>query len=384
MRVGPRQTSRSHEEITVSYPVQRDHEMTGTLWFSVPVAQEDWISPRLDGAMLTLLIPAMRRQEPLHLDGLVTDELFFNARTDLQQLLIKLDPTLRCIDITVTETAPLPKQSPNITTAFSGGIDSFSAIGDFFLSEQVAFSSRVSHLVFFNVGSHGQGGEKLFRDRFLRLAPSASRLGLPFVSVNSNMDQWYEKEDDYQKTHVIRSAATIQVLQQGIGRHLHASTYQWRDLALVPNDPYYSSRAEPLLLSHLSTGACRVESVGASRSRVDRVRFVSTLKESHTSLDVCTSPIAAGNCSRCVKCQETMLTLDLIGLLDQYDEVFDVNYFNRKRGMFLARTWSESRPHDIEIQELCSELGVKPSLLDIVRYGITKRARSAYQFIKSR
>jgi hypothetical protein len=382
MRVGPGQTSQTHEEVTISYPVQRDHEMPESLWFSVPVAQEDWISPRLDGVMLALLIPAMRRQEPLHLDGLVTDELFFNARTDLQQLLTTLDPTLRCIDITVTETAPPPKQSLNITTAFSGGIDSFSAIGDFFLAKQAPHSRRVSHLVFFNVGSHGQGGEKLFRERFSRLAPSASWLGLPFVSVNSNMDQWFENEDDFPKTHVIRSAATIQVLQQGIGRHLHASTYQWRDLALIPKDPYYSSRAEPLLLSRLSTGACRVESVGASRSRVDRVRFVSTLKESYTSLDVCTSPLAAGNCSRCVKCQETILTLDLIGLLDQYDEVFD--YFNRKRGMFLARTWSESRPHDIEIQELCAELGVKPSPLDMVRYGITKRARSVYQFIKSR
>jgi hypothetical protein len=356
--------------------------MAKSLWFSVPVAQGDWISPRLDGAMLAMLIPAMRRREPLHLDGLVTDELYVNARGELQELLTALDPTLSRIEITVSGTVPSPEQSPNITTAFSGGIDSFSAIGDFFLSEQVPVSHRVTHLVFFNVGSHGPGGEKLFRERFLRLSLSASRLGLPFVSVNSNMDQWYEKADDFPKTHVIRSAATIQVLQQGVGHHLHASTYHQRDMAVLPSDPYYSSRAESHLLPKLSSVTCRVESVGASRSRVDRVRFVSTLKESHVSLDVCTSPLVAGNCSKCVKCQETMLTLDLIGSLDLYSEVFDVVRFNRKRGIILAKAWSESRPHDIEIQELCAKLGVKPSTVDVIRYRLTKRARSVYQFIK--
>lgn len=383
MKVSPGRKTDVGGETQVNFAVECSKGPESSLWFSIAREHESWISPRLDGALLALLIPAMRQNEDLHLDGVVTETLLFRANGDLQSLLKTMAPDLSLISVSARESSPAEKRVNRVTTAFSGGVDSFSVIGDYFLAETVPRSLRVTDLVFFNVGSHGPGGEKLFRARFDRLMPGARRLGAPFIAVNSNLDSWYDARDSFPKTHVIRTAATATVFQQGIGRHLHATAYQWPNFRVQP-DPYYTSLSEPILLSLVSTDSLSVVASGASRSRVAKVEFVSGIAESWNSLDVCTSPLAAGNCSGCEKCESAMLTMDLLGVLDRYHTVFDIKGFELKKAQIIARVWNGSRPHDRELQALSQSLDLEPTAFSRITQGLRERGLHLRRRISNR
>ena len=358
----------------VKYRVEGDTFTEPELWFSIWNKYDHWISPRMDGALLALLIPAMRRNLNLYLDGIVTDTLLFNVNQDIQSLLRTLDPSLNHIVVTAREHEPADRPSQHIATGFSGGVDSFSTIGDYFLATNIPQNLRLTHLMYFNVGSHGPGGERLFRERWQRLAPTADRLGLPFIRVNSNLDDWFDRADDFPSTHVLRTLAASIVLSGGIGRYLHSSTYAWSVFQAMP-DPFSSSRSEPMLVPLLSTGASVVQSVGSSRSRLERIKFVSTIKESYDSLDVCQSPLAAGNCSKCRKCLQTMLEMDLQDVLHLYESVFDVKRYRSNREAIIAHFWTRTRPQDRDIQTLIKEHHLEPSLLEVSRQKLLAAAK---------
>lgn len=372
--------SENSSQTIANYRVEGSATSKTDLWFAISKEYTHWISHRLDGALLSLLIPAMRHNVNLHLDGVVTDTLLFSVNRDIQSVLQTADPSLNQISVSANETQSADEPSPHVAAGFSGGIDSFTTIGDYFLFGDIPVELRLSHLLYFNVGSHGSGGERLFRERWERILPTSVRLGLPFIRVNSNIDEWYGKSDDFPRTHVLRNVAASMVLQRGMGRYLHTSAYGWTSFGVGP-DPFYSSRAEPMLAPLFTTGALTIQTVGSSRSRLERVKFVSGIRESFDSLDVCVSPIAAGNCSKCSKCNRTMLEMDLQGVLELYRGVFDLEYFRSQRNAIIAGIWMGSRPHDLEIQSLVRQLRMQPTYIEVGQQRLLSRARQIKHLI---
>lgn len=324
------------------------------LWYSVEPTFSGFLSDAADGALVGLLVPAMADGEPLRLDGPVSARLLANARGPLQSVLQAVIPSLSRVTISApTYDRALP--APGVATGFSGGIDSYCVLADYLYGD-VAPPFKISHLLFNNVGSHGTGGETLFRSRYERLKPAASQLGIPFIQVNSNLDEFYAPSLSFTQTHTPRNASVGLVLQGGVGTLLYASSFSYRDLFVGPTQlmAYFDLVSLPLM----SSEGLWAQSVGSEYSRVEKTRRVVSIVDSRTFLDVCVEGQDAGgftNCGRCWKCARTLATLEIMGRLQEYSHVFNLHAWYQKRNRYFSQLQTSADPLLREVVDFARE-----------------------------
>lgn len=341
----------------VRYCVQVDAAGTEkNLWFSIPREFGEFISDRSDAALAALLIPAMSCGEDLHIAGVLSEKLFYNLSSGYQAMLRTVIPSLCKIDIFPEEVRPATPGARGVATGFSGGVDSFCVLDDHHFRDAPA-GFRLSHLLFNNVGSHGHGpdGERLFRERYDRLEPVAARFGLPFIAVNSNLEDFY-RDFRYRQTHTPRNASVALLLQGGIGRFMYASTYSYAHL--IVGDARAMAAADPVALPLLSTERMCALSAGSEYNRVQKTLKVGTLPDSYESLDVCATGSGERNCSACVKCLRTLLTLELAGLLSHYKSVFDLEVYEANKPRYIEEVLHSEDPFCHEITSFANQQGV--------------------------
>jgi hypothetical protein len=298
-----------------------------------------------DSAVVGLLLPAMAAGEDIHVRGRISEKLLYNLATRVQRLLRYLMPSLKEITITADEidedTPPYPT---GVATGFSGGVDSYSVLADHF-QPHTPKSLKITHLLFNNVGSHGMGGKKLFEQRFTRLLPVVERLGLPFITIDSNLDSFYGRGLGFEQTHTLRNLSAALLLQNGIRRYIYASSLHYTDVHVGAGKKI--SAIELILLPLASTHRLEAFLAGAEYTRVEKTLRVATIPESYTSLDVCTNPNNTSgytNCGACSKCLRTLLTLDIVGYIDRYHASFDLSAYYKHKNDFIARILSSSDP----------------------------------------
>lgn len=306
------------------------------LWFAADVD----LSDRADAALVALLIPAMHAGEDVQVDGPVTDTLL-RSLPAVQAVLTAVLRSLMAVDVKVAEERPATTKVQGVATGFSAGIDSFTAVAE----------HDPTTLLFNNVGSHGPAG-RLFRPRFERAA--RVDLGLPFVAVDSNLDDFYD-DLSFQRTHTMRNAAVAHVLHPSVGTWLYASGLPYTAVKVAPaHDLAY---VDPILLPLLSTPAIELRSVGGEHTRVTKTMLVAEMPPSWEALDVCVNSPDGGNCSGCWKCLRTLLTLDVGGVLDRYEPVFDLDVYRRHRADYLDTVAASSDPLLAEIRGFAAERG---------------------------
>ena len=337
---------------TARYTVQVDHEdRARTLWYEVDAVHGDLISARADAALVALLIPAMIGGCDIHMEGTVSERLFYSVSRQCQALLQTVYPKLHRVNIYAEEVKPAERNAKGVATGFSGGIDSFSVLADHHYTPPPP-GFQITHLLYNNVGSHAEGGERLFRQRYNRLKPAAERIGLPFIAVNSNVDAFYEGIR-FRKTHTFRNASVGLLLQEGISCFLYASG---TDYSLIKTqETYDSAYFDPITLPLLSTEALDALSVGCEYTRVEKTLQVAGLEDAQEFLDVCIRDDNPSNCSTCWKCKRTLLTLEIAGLLDRFDNVFDLDAYRSVREKYLVSVLNSSEPLIQEIVEFANQ-----------------------------
>jgi len=153
--------------------------------------------------------------------------------------------------------------------------------------------------------------------------------------------------------HLYHSVALL--LQNGIGRFMYASTFDYTKIALGPT--YDSAYSDPIQLPMLSTQAMDMLSVGSEYTRVQKTMAVADLEESHRSLDVCVR--GAGNCSTCWKCMRTLLTLEIGGVLDRYSDSFDLDAYQKRRSAYIGSMLRSRDPLLREIVQFARKRGYR-------------------------
>ena len=338
----------SVEDGSVTYQYHIDEpSLPTTLWFTIDDNYKELLSMRLDGALAALLVPAMARGEDIYLEGTVSERLYFSLQHRYQEIVQTLLPSLSHIDIHATTVKPAHPRASGVAAGFSAGIDSFAVLNDHYYNDPPD-GLQITHLLFNNVGSHGIRGEALFRERLERLRPVTERIGLPLVAINSNLDAFYP-DFSFQETHTIRNTAVSLILQGGIGRFLYGSTCDYTKTHIEPT--YDMAYSDPVSLPLLSTEGLDAMAVGSEYTRVEKTLHVADIEESHRSLDICVDGETAGNCSKCWKCRRTMLTLEIAGLLNRYNDVFDVDAYRWGRRRYIAKVLASRDPLLQEIVE---------------------------------
>jgi hypothetical protein len=343
--------------------------MPDALWFRVPARFAEFLAvERPDWILTALLLPAMVRGARLVVDAPVSERLHYGVTGDLPYVLRKQDARLQDIAIESSGLSPASRRGRGtaVGTGFSAGIDSFSTVMDT-TSEKLSAPHQLTHLVVLNVGAMGEGEKaaELFARYSERVARYAAASGLDFVTVDSNLVEFYTGDFTFQQTHTIRNAAGVLALQPLFRRYYYSSSFEYTKHFVGPT--YDMSFADPLILSMLGTEDLEFVSAGSRYSRLDKVKRVASFPDSYGFLDVCVGDAQRRayaqypNCSVCWKCGRQLLTLELLGKLDAYREVFDLDRYRAARTDILASVlrsaYCKKQPNDLDVIRLARSSG---------------------------
>ena len=320
-------------------------------FYSVPARHADMADLDSSNCFLVgMLYPAMRYGEDIEVMGTVSAKLLYNLNEYLIPLMAICDTRLKRIRVKAAATDGSPRSGAKaVGTGFSGGIDSFATICEHF-AKPTPEGFRLTHLFFFNVGAHGipkKAGdmeeiERQFRARYEKFKGFPEEVGLPFVPVDSNVHKFHPW--GHLEVATFATVSAVLFLQRGIRRYYLASSgHTYRQLWKFLGDggrPDAIERVNMMLLPWLSTEGLDVIDDGNLYDRSQKTALVADYPPAAKYLNVCYGHDTLDtNCSVCPKCARTLLTLEILGKLDEFASVFDIPKYRREvRRRLIAET----------------------------------------------
>jgi hypothetical protein len=303
-----------------------------TLWFSTTKEFGRYLChERGDAFLVAMLLYAMKRGEDIRILAPISERLYYTLTKHFVKVIADMFPGYHRVQI-IAEIAGQLENAGGVGTGLSCGIDSFCTVIEH-TDESCPPDYRLTHLTFFNVGASGDyGGEHardLFHQRIEAVRPCADELHLPLVTLDSNINEILGM--NFVQTHTYRNVAAVLALQKLFKIYYYSSSSTLQEFEL---NYLYSGRTDVYSLDMLSTESTEFFSSGEIYSRVEKTNIVSTHPLSYKYLNVCVA--AETNCSRCHKCQRTLLALDVIGKLDLYDRVFNLNDYRAHRSKYFG------------------------------------------------
>ena len=308
------------------------------IWFSVPTDFEKYLTDDVyDAFLVAALYPAMYYNEDICIDGNVSKKLYFNITRYIPSIVKAYRNEMEQVYVKVKGFANAKQIEKGVGTGFSAGVDSFSTFVDHFVDEKDS-EYRISSLFFFNVGSHGGGGEKArqkFHARYDLLKPFPKSVNLPYIPLDSNLFDFYLLRWEYDAGVFCRASAIL-VLQKCIAKYFLSSTDSYSELMYTAFNPMTTDLAEladVFLNPMLSTEKIEIITDGAQYSRTQKTEMIVKYPPVQEHLNVCVdhrnNHTTATNCSVCSKCLRTQFALESLGVLENFGRVFDIEQYKR-------------------------------------------------------
>ena len=338
------------------------------IWFSVGREYGEYLCDETaDAFVLMMLQLAMYSGQDLKVEAPVSARLLFNIENTLQPLFAKALPGFRHIKVMAQSTPDQQYHGKAVGCGCSLGVDSFSALLKH-MSPDVPENYRVTHLALFNCGQLGdvdlKGAEENFHKTIADLEPFVKETGLPLVAVNSNLNELYvDSGVRLLQSFVNRTISCVLALQKLFGKYVYATSYSVEQFFFSPKD---ESHMETTFVPLLGTESTEVILTPPAMTRVEKTAYLSKHALTYRYLDVCwaeqmkycvdNNPTLADtktkqNCGRCIKCLRTLLTLDILGEIDKYKDIFDLDAYYQRKKWFICMTARRSES-DIFSQEL--------------------------------
>jgi len=268
-------------------------------------------------------------------DAPVSERLYYTMLAYLMPVLQRMDGrryqpvALTCRHLESRPTA----HAGGVGVGVSCGVDSLFTIAEH-TRPTCPPHFRISHLAYYNVGAHTRREDQttdLFQQREVRVRAFADEVGLPLVTLDSNVDRVLSSIP-FTLSHGYRNAAATLALQNLFTTYYYSSSSTIDQLGF---DAHHPSYLEPISLPMLSSNHLNFFTAGTMHTRTDKTRVVAEYAPSYRHLNVCV--IDAENCSHCHKCLRTMLTLDILGRLDRDAHVFDLARFRQLKSTALTQ-----------------------------------------------
>ena len=325
------------------------------LWVSVPEEYGDWLTDDVyDAFMIAMLYPAMYYKENITVEGCVSEKLYDNVTKFVQRCeQAYIGNSLSIIDIQVAGFKEAMKTNNLIGAGFTAGIDAFTTLYDRYVLEEKE-NFKLTALFFFNVGTHGGGGEKArkkFHTRYNYLLPLTQEVGLPFVPMDSNLFDFYIFEWEYDAG-VLCRAFGILSFERVLRKYYIAYDYSfWEIVHMTSAD--YASITDMTNYLHLGTEHLEILIDGTQYRRSEKTEKLLQYPPFMKYVNVCVGRTeSAKNCSLCHKCMRTQLTLDILNRLEDFDSVFYLDRFRKKRFAYKCQTVVQ-RKEDIYAFDNC-------------------------------
>ena len=260
--------------------------------------------PGLETGLALALLPGMRLNRPIHVEGAVSTTFVRGAR-DFMTVMARHFPEFTPVEITSDAflTAPSPKGG-RIASFFSGGVDSFFTL--------IKGQQEITDVVFihgFDMSIKALGRRAVVIDHIAR---AASEMGVRLIEVETNLTVIIREFGDWLRHgHGLGLAAVARVLSEAISEIRIPGTFSidqqkpWG--SWLATDPLFSD--ERLKVTH---DACLA-------TRSDKVRAITLNPVALNYLRVCSEKKAGDvyNCCRCEKCLRTMTSLYAMHALEK-------------------------------------------------------------------
>lgn len=293
------------------------------LWFEFDREYASWAVPeRSDAFVLMLMEYALWLGRDLVCEAPVTDRLLCQLNDILMPQMAEYTKEFNPMRVIADSAPEVSPVGNGVGTGLSCGVDSFYTIFRY-LDDGYA---RLTHLFFNNVGALTKDpvrAEEIFEQKRARFASVATELGLPLVAVNTNMLEVLRGcPDGVTQPGAIKNAACLYALKRGMSAYWVSSGCATGEFRYVfeSNDPYL-----PMITQAVTLGELFVLPCGTEVPRIEKLRAIASKSVVRRHLSVC----AGENCGRCAKCTRTLFELYALGTLDDFSEIFDVEWFRR-------------------------------------------------------
>jgi hypothetical protein len=322
------------------------------LWYETDEKYAPYLtSERVDAFLVGLIWLGLKTGQNIIVNGLLSEKLFYGLNHHLIPLIAQLYKyktiQIQCDNLVST---PLPNEGA-VGTGLSCGIDSLSTVYEH-LGKSVPEHYQITHFTFFNTGSNQMMGskqwqEKIFQERVEWAKACAAELGKELIVVDSNINEVLKMS--FVKTHTLRNISALLVFQKLFRVYYYSAGYHVLQAKFNQDSASYDAISLPML----STENVNFYSAGSSFTRVQKTKMVSDFEISYSYLNVCL--FKTKNCGRCLKCKRTLLTLDILGSIEKYKNVFNLNAFYKIKDSYINEVLA-SRNNDPLFKDIYEEM----------------------------
>lgn len=328
MLINNLQIQETASTVNVSFNIQiennRRTEFPNRLSYEVPLRFSDFINEDSYDAPLMAILPlAMHLKEDLNIKGGVNRTLFDNALL-LHDILAEQFPdflsriNLRCNTLNEDSSE---RGKGFSAAAFSGGVDSTYT----FLSH-FSGKSRISYGIFID-GFDIPLGDGKYEYLYGKYKSFLEEYNAGLVKVRTNIKEFVPKPVGvyWSFMHLGMLSSVPALLSKGIHTFYYPAHKTFKELLqgrLSQKDKNASMILQQGYLDAMlySSKGMQVFPDGINKTRLEKIRFISSFAQTYTMLRVCWREENAGytNCSTCSKCLDTMALLHQAGVLEKY------------------------------------------------------------------
>lgn len=324
----------------------------------------------LSDAFLIAVLPiAIKLCEDIELAGPVSSKLLFNINNSILFLHNFIQGANRTINIKATSRADIHFDSKGVGCGCSLGVDSLAAIYRHSNSSTQP-DYKLTHLALFNCGQMGDRNHKAARTYFeqatLRMQSFAKEMNLPTVAIESNINELYEGMGVGIVASVnMRTISCAMSLQKLFAKYIFASSYRLDQIRFIVSDEEF---LEGFIVPNLSSNNLEIVLSCADMTRVEKEEYIDKNVLTHKYLNVCCAEqLAYGggggqwvrdkskiNCGWCDKCMRTLLAYEVLGKLDAYKNIFDLEKYHKHKALYIRHAFvnDKVKPFANELVEL--------------------------------
>ncbi|MBO5178258.1 MAG: hypothetical protein J6C07_12440 [Lachnospiraceae bacterium] len=330
-----------------------DFEVTGmdnpfkenTMWVAVEDINEDMLSEKVfDPFVLIPVYLGMHYGQDVHIEGNVSARLYHNVTHYLMSIFDNFSVHTRMVKFTVNGFDTVEESNVKlIGTGISCGVDSLTTIYDNYILEEHS-DYKINSLFFANCGTHGnynKESRQLWLDRATMNRKAAEELNLPMYLIDSNLHAYSHVFGTDQKIGYLAIYSCALAMQKYVKRYLTSGNFSYEEVAeFATNSKDYdiAEYCETYMPHLISTERFELVIDGCQYTRGEKTERISNWEIAQKYLNICVNPINHGkNCSKCHKCMWTLIPLEAMGKLEEFNQVFDIDTYNKN-----ARRWKLS------------------------------------------
>ena len=285
------------------------------IWYRVAEEHASFLGVQSDVFLVASILGAMYYGEDVWVRGSVSPRLAYRLDEYQHVMNLRAHGQVKRVSVHYDKLSPLSAQPKGVGTTFSGGVDSLFTVWSHLSERQLDPDHQITHGIFVRGFDIVPSDREKYDRLFERFNPKAAEIGVKLIELETNFLSVTHHRLDSPRFYGPSIVSCGLALPNLLQRFYTPSSWDHRSLMRKA----YSS--DPLVDGFLSTDTMEIVHHGSIHRRIEKIMAISDWDLAHELLFVCLEPKLAGypwNCSRCEKCNRTMIPLYGLGKLEKF------------------------------------------------------------------